>query len=132
MKYTADSWFFIELINQNTRALNIWMEINEGKSRLIVPSIVIAEIVRKFLKNNLNRELQTLLNGFNNTEKIRIVDLTKEIAEHSGKLSYTYNMPMVDAIILTTAILTEYNNIITDDPHFKPAEKQNRIKRVRW
>ena len=112
--------------------MKIWNEIKEGKGRLIVPSIVIAEIVRLFLKNNRNKELDSFLGGINNTDKIRIIGLTKDIAELAGRLSYSYNMPMSDSVILSTAILIDHNNIITDDPHFKLAEKQNKIKRIRW
>jgi predicted nucleic acid-binding protein len=132
MRYAADSWFFIKFMEKDSKAIALWEDIKYGKGRLAVPSVVITEIVKKFLTRGLNKELDMLILGLNSSEKIFIIDLTREIAEEAGKLGYSFNVPTIDSIVLATAIKTGHNNIISDDSDYKKAEKQGKIKRIRW
>ncbi len=132
MRYTADSWFFVKISEKNPKALNLWEEITTGKGRLVVPTVVIAEIEKRFLKRNLNQLFEEFLSQMENSEKIFIVGLTLEIAKEAGKLGNTYNLSTIDSIILATAKLTEFTELISDDEHFILAEKNNLIKRVRF
>ncbi|MBI5332135.1 MAG: PIN domain-containing protein [Candidatus Aenigmarchaeota archaeon] len=132
MKYTSDSWFFIKLVEKDPKAIALWEDIKYGKARLIVPSVVITEIVKKYLMRGLNKELDMFISGLNSSENIFVADLTREIAEEAGKLSYSFNIPTIDSIVVATAVSTGYTNIISDDSDYKIAEKQNKIKRIRW
>jgi len=132
MNYSADTWFFLELGKKSPKAEKIWKEVTEGKGRLVVSTIVVAETINKFLKKNVKNPLFDFMLGLRTTEKIHVVDVTRTIAHEAGKLGYTFNMPITDAIILSTAILTDHDKVLTKDEHFLPAEKQNKIKRVFW
>jgi len=132
MRYCADTWFFIQLANGHPKALEIWKEIKDGKGRLAVSTVVIAETIKQLLRKNLQKDLESLSNAFGTSEKITVVDVTNEIANEAGKFSYSQDMPIIDGIIQATAISMNYPNILTNDEHYKPAERQKLIKRVFW
>lgn len=133
MNYTADTWFFLKLIGEeNEKARQIWKEITEGKGRLVVPTVVIAELSKKLLNRNFSNELQELMIELERSEKIHIADLTTKTALFAGKLGSSYNMPAFDSVILATAISTGHTNVLADDEHFALAVKNNQIKPVRF
>ncbi|MBI2543199.1 MAG: PIN domain-containing protein [Candidatus Aenigmarchaeota archaeon] len=132
MNYSADTWFFLQLVNKHSKAIAIWKEIIEDKSRLLVSTVVIAETVKRFLMKNLKKELEDLLVNLKNSEKILIAEVTTEIANDAGKYAYSYGMTVVDGIILSTALKMDYKNIISIDEHFEQAEKQKLMKRIFW
>jgi len=129
MKYTADSWFFIQLSKGTQKFIEIWKDIKLGKGRLIVPTIVIVEVKKRLLGYGLSKYAEELADELEASQKISIVDLTLDIAKEAGRLGYTYNCTTADAVILATAIDTGYINLLTDDKHhFIQAEKQGKIR----
>src|SRR3989338_722535 len=130
MKYTADSYFFIQLSKGTEKAKSIWEEIKPGKGRLVVPTIVIVEVKKRLLSYGLSKYADELIEELEASQKISIVDLTLELAKKSGTTGNSYKCTTADAVILTTAIETGYDNLISDDKHFIPAEKQGKIKLV--
>jgi len=130
MKYTADSYFFIQLSKGTEKAKSIWEEIKLGKGRLVVPTIVIVEVKKRLLSYGLSKYADELIEELEASQKISIVDLTLELAKKSGTTGNSYKCTTADAVILTTAIETGYDNLISDDKHFIPAEKQGKIKLV--
>ena len=128
MKYTADSWFFIQLSKGAEKAAKIWEEIKLGKGRLVVPTIVIVEVKKRLLSYGLNKFAEEFVDELESSQKISIVNLTLDIAKEAGKLGNSYNCTTADAVILATAIETGYINILTDDKHFLQAEKQGKVK----
>ena len=132
MKYCADTWFFIQIAIKHPKALDIWKEITEGKGRLVVSTIVVAETVKQLLMKNKEKELEAFLEAFRSSEKIIVIDVNREIAEKAGRYSFSYKIPTTDGVILATAILTEHTNILSEDVHYRVAEKQKKIKRVFW
>lgn len=132
MKYTADSWFFIQLSRGNKKALEIWNEIKLGKGRLVVPTIVIAEVQKRLLSRGLSEYAEELVEEIEASQKISTVNLTLELAKQAGKFGNSFNCTIADAVILATAVETGYINLITDDNHFIPAQKQGKISIVRF
>jgi len=130
MKYTADSWFFIQLSEGNQKAVRIWQEILDGKGRIVIPATVIVEIKRRFLKRNLGHFVEELLDEFYKSTKVFNVDLTVDLASKAGGLGFTYNIPPFDSVVLATAIETGFINVITGDKHFIPAHKEGKINMV--
>lgn len=132
MKYTADTWFFIKLADKDEKALKIWGEIIEGKGRLVVPTIVLVELTRSFLRKNLAKDLENLIFGFEKSKKIFLVDLTPEIAKLAGKFADSYDIPTVDSVILATADVTEFTDLLSGDKHFIPAFRDGKIRLIRF
>ena len=132
MKYTADSWFFIQLSKRSEQAAKIWHEIKTGKGRLVVPTIVLVEVKKRLLSFGLNKFADELIDEMEASHKISIIDLTIDIAKEAGRFGNTYNCTTPDAVILATAIETGYTSLITNDEHFIPPEKQGKIKIINW
>ncbi len=132
MKYCADTWFFVQLTNRHPKAVGIWEEIKSGEGRLVISTVVIAETVKELLKQALAANLDAFLHAFEVSEKIMVIDVTKEIASDGGKYAFSQNMTTVDGIIQATAIKTDYRNILSGNEHYKKAEKQGLIKRIFW
>lgn len=132
MKYTADSWFFIQLNNGVGRALKIWQEVREGKSKLVVPTIVLVEITKRFLRQGQSKELDELVSALDRSDKIFVVELTPEISTLAGKFGNTYNIPTVDSVILATAVATGFTGLLSADKHFIPAAREDKIKRIKF
>ncbi len=127
MKYTADTYFFIKLSESVSKALALWQEIVEGKSKLVIPTVVLVELKNRFLKRNLQKEAEELIRVFEDSSKIILIPLTTDLAKKAGSLSYTYNMTNFDAVVLATAIETGYKNVLTSDPSFLRASKHGLI-----
>jgi predicted nucleic acid-binding protein len=132
MKYTADTWFLIKLITGDEEAIKIKDEVIEGKSRLVIPTIVIAELVREMVRKGNPSMVNSLMRSLLVSSKITIANLDQMIAMEAGKMGITFNIPLVDSTILATAIIFEHTSILTNDEHYKLAEKRDRIKRVFW
>lgn len=133
MDYTADSWFFIQLVEEKEeKAGKIWREFSEGKSKLVIPTIVVAELCKRFLRKNLSREFENFVEDLEKSEKIITVDLTPKIAFLAGRLGHTYNMPTEDSVILATAISTGHINILTSDEHFILPARQDKIRIIKF
>lgn len=132
MKYTADTWFFIQLSNGISGAQELWKEIKSGKSRLVVPTIVLVELKKILLRRGLTAYAEELTNELEASQKISLVDLTVSLAKEAGALGNTYLCTTSDAVILATALMTGFTAVITDDAHFLAAEKQGKIKIVRF
>ena len=132
MNYCADTWFFLQIANQHPKAIAVWKEVKEGKGRLVVSTIVIAETIKQLLRKNLNKYIDPLSEAFGTSDKIILIDVTKEIAEDAGRYAYGQDMPTVDGVILSTAIKTDHTNVLSNDEHYKTAEKQKLVKRIFW
>ena len=123
MKQTADTSFFIRVSEGITKAIEIWGDITDGKSRLVIPTVVLVELKNRFLKLGLSEKIEKLLATFEHSGRITLAPLTTDLAKKAGSLSYTYNMTNFDAVILATAIETEHKSVLTSDPFFlKPAK----------
>ena len=127
MMYTADTSFFIRLSEELPKAVAVWHEVVEGKSRLAVPTIVLVELKNRMLKRDMQKEAEELITTFEESSKITLVPLTADLAKKAGSLSYTYNMTNFDSVILATAVETEYKNVLSSDPSFVNATKQGLI-----
>ena len=127
MMYTADTSFFIRLSEELPKAVAVWDDIVEGKSRLAIPTVVLVELKNRLLKRNLQKEAEELISSFEESSRITLIPLTTELAKRAGGLSYTYNMTNFDSVILATAVETEYKNVLTSDPSFLKASKQGLI-----
>jgi len=70
VKYCTDTWFFLQIANQHPKAIDIWKEIKEGKCRLVVSTVVIAETIKQLLRKNLNKHIDSLSEAFRTSNKI--------------------------------------------------------------
>lgn len=105
-------------------AIKIKDEVIEGKSRIVIPAIVVAELVREMVRKGNPSAVNSLMGSLLTSSKITIANLDQTIAMEAGKMGITFDIPLVDSTILATAIIFEHTNILTNDEHYRLAEKK--------
>jgi len=115
--YVIDSFAWIEYFGGTEKGGKIKQYIESGKA--VTPTIVIAELSNKYSRENLEFGERLKFIKFNT----RIVLLTEDIADKSGKINVerkklVKDWPLADSIVLTTARELDAK-IVTGDEHFK-------------
>ena len=115
-----DSTLWLEYF-AGTETGDIVSEIIENTNELIVPSITVYEIFKKFF---LVRNEDDALLAVGHMKQGKIVDLTDELSLSAARISITYKIPMADSIIYATNL--KYNCILwTQDKHFSDLKSVN-------
>ena len=63
-----------------------------GKSRLVIPTVVIAELFRKLVQRGNANLIPKLMAHVESSTKIQLIDLTPEIASLSAKFGVSLGM----------------------------------------
>jgi predicted nucleic acid-binding protein len=112
----VDTGFFFALEDQNPVAIKIW------KEREIVSSVVVIyELQRKLLQGHF-KNWTTVIEDITNS--IEIIQLTLEIALQASHIAYGTGMPGLDALILSSFLEAECQEIYTTDMHFNAYQKK--------
>ena len=93
---------------------------------LLVPTICIAEVFKKILKE---KDEIHALKAIAAMKQGREIELTSEIAISAAKISKTQNIPLVDSIIYATAI--KFNaRLFTQDNDFRKLDNVVMIEKT--
>jgi len=123
----VDTGFFIELKNDNQRAVDIWNKVINGEEELIVSVLTINEIIVHFFRKGLSKEGKKLLTLMKLFPNITLMPVSERISEISAGYRFGLGIPTVDSLILTTFITEQCDKVISTDPHFLKAKEQNLI-----
>ena len=93
-------------------------EIIESQDEILTPSVCLAELKRKYLREK--KEYKSRIKFITIRSKIIKVDL--DISSLAADLSYKNKLYMVDAIVYACAIFTN-SELLTGDQHFKKMDK---------
>ncbi len=133
MRHCADTWFLLLLSDKDEKALNILRKSVSGKDHLIIPSIVLGEYTRNYLKKGkIIKKVESFVNGLKVKPKIEIVQTTNEITIEAGKISHTFGIPLIDSIIASTAKHMNCHDILSNDKHYEKFCKKEKVKLKRW
>jgi len=108
-----DSYAWIEYF-AGTKKGEIVKGIIKSQEEILTPSVCIAEIKRKYLREN--KEYKSRIKFITMRSKIIKIDLN--ISSIAADLSYEKKLYMIDAIVYACAIFTK-TEILTGDRHFK-------------
>jgi len=100
----------------------------ESDCEFIVPSIVLFEVIRKSFQHGKPEQGQTIRSMCIVLPFITIVPLDDTIADLGARYSHSLGLSTADALILATAKNSNCDYLISKDPDFEIAEKQNIIK----
>jgi len=122
MPRTVDTRFFLthflaetDELKQDTRKKMAELQAEMA----MVPTIVLHEVY-KYFHDRLGRDVARLRVDSITTSKLRIVDLTTDIALTSANLRCRYrDLPTADSIVAGTSIETKSKRVVSDDPHFQ-------------
>ena len=127
MSLTAlDTGFFARLLQGEGRAVDRWRALVEGEGEGVVSGLSLVELLRLSLKGAIGREDAGLL-----LEAIpavcRVVWPDWAIGERAARLSHGLALPLVDALILATALEVGAEELWTTDAHLTAYEGQTRV-----
>ena len=118
--YLADThslcWYFTEDKRLSSRALKIFASSEKGRFKILIPTIVLAEIFYISEKRKIKISFEKVLDRIGQGTNFEIIDLNLEVIEELKNIGDT--LEMHDRIILATAKL--YSAIIlTKDKEIK-------------
>ena len=125
-----DTWFFIKLSEKDLTAMKLIKETK--KNSFIVPTVTILELTRIAIRKGKLKDINDLISSLIGAENIEVIDCNIKIASKAGEISATYNIPTVDSIIATTAIIYKCHKLLSDDSHFDKLQKNKLIKKYCW
>ncbi len=126
MKYCADTWFLLELYNKNERALKIFRETVEGKTRIVIPTVSIFELIRLAIRAGESMtKIDSMLDELKTTQKIQPMVLDETVAKEAAKVSASYNVPAIDSIISATCKISNSDVLLSKDSDLAVLARKN-------
>lgn len=114
--FVVDSPGWVEYFSDGPKAKNVAVYFEEHEEALLLPSIIVFEVYKKFLREGANAAAELFLSkAF--AFRDRVIPLDLEIAALAARASLDTKLPMADAIIYASA-RTRRAHLITSDAHF--------------
>ncbi len=120
----ADTGLFVGYANAHPQALTIWQELAEGLHTLIVSTLTINEILVYFYRHGDGKQAQEWLNLIQETDNIKFVSVSIEIATRSAQYRHSLGLPTVDSIILATFLEHGCTKMFSTDSHFRIVDER--------
>lgn len=108
-----DSHAWLEYFSGSDKG-KIVKEIIESQEEILTPSVCLAEIKRKYMREN--KEYKSRIKFILNRSKVIKIDIN--IALTTASVSYEKKLYMIDAIVYACGINTN-SEVLTGDPHFR-------------
>jgi len=133
MKYCSDTWFLLELYNKSDEAMKIFEEVIEAKSKIIIPTISIMELLRiAITRGEKLDKIESLIKELKATQKVQVAVLDEQIAMEAAKISVSYSIPSIDSIIAATHAITNCDFLLAKDNHIMGLQKKKYLKIKNW
>ncbi len=125
MRYCTDTWFILGLFHEEAKNITILNDVKEGKDYLIIPMVVYAEATKKLLQRGVSQDtLDLFWQGVEQSDKIKLVELNKPIAQEAAIISLSYAVPMVDSFVAATAKITNCDILLASDADYNLLKKK--------
>ena len=119
-----DTGFFIELMNGNEEAVDIWKSCLDDEVDLVVSSLSLFEIERLGLKGKL-KDWEAILDAIDAVTLV--VWLERDMLSLAARFSHCLGSPAVDSLILACLVSNECTEIYTTDSHLETYQS-NKVK----
>jgi len=111
-----DTGFFFALQDQHPIAIQVWQE-----HRTITSVIVLYELHRELLRGKFTN-WPTIIDDI--SESVEVSTLNQKTALRASHIAHGTGMPGLDALILTSLLDAECNEIYTTDSHLELYQKK--------
>lgn len=111
-----DTGFFFSLQDQHPIAVQVWQE-----RSAITSVIVLYELHRKLLKGQF-KDWPKIIDDI--SESVEVIPLNQKTALTASHIAHGTGMPGLDALILTSLLDAECNEIYTTDYHLELYQKK--------
>jgi predicted nucleic acid-binding protein len=119
-----DTGFFIELINGNEEAVNLWKSCLDDEVELVVSSLTLFEIERLGLKGKL-KDSETILDAIDSVTLVVWLEL--DMLSLAARFSHGLGIPAMDSLILACLVSNDCTKIYTTDSHLE-AYQSNKVR----
>jgi predicted nucleic acid-binding protein len=124
-----DTGFFVRLLQGDWRAVDRWRALVEGEGEGVVSGLSLVELLRLSLKGAIGRkDAGLLLDAIPAVCRVVWPDWT--VGERSARLSHGLALPLVDALVLATALEAGAEELWTTDAHLTAYEGRMRVVRL--
>lgn len=100
------------------RYLSFFKAVEEGRNRIVISTITLAEVLSGPFKNNNELLEQQYKKAMSASKGWEIVPLTDEIAVHAARIQASTNLKLANAIQAATVISTGSYGLLTNDRDF--------------
>jgi predicted nucleic acid-binding protein len=124
-----DTGFFVRLLQGDWRAVDWWRALVEGEGEGVVSGLSLVELLRLSLKGAIGRkDAGLLLDAI--PAVCRVVWPDWRVGERSARLSHGLALPLVDALVLATALEAGAEELWTTDAHLTAYKGRTRVVRL--
>jgi predicted nucleic acid-binding protein len=124
-----DTGFFVRLLQGDGRAVDRWRALVKGEGEGVVSGLSLVELLRLSLKGAIGRkDAGLLLDAIPAVCRVVWPDWT--VGERSARLSHGLALPLVDALVLATALEAGAEELWTTDAHLTAYEGRTRVVRL--
>jgi len=128
MKIAADSWFLFLLAKQEPSAIKLLNATHRGKHPIYFSTLSLAEFSVYAYHTGKPIEARKLLAEIKRVKNVTPVPVTEKIASDAARQKVGLGLSLIDAIILSTALIKHCDAFIASDLDFNIAKKQGLIK----
>lgn len=133
MIYCADSWFILMVFEKKEKSIQLLREVRTGKAKIIIPIIVFAEATKKLLQRGVRQtDIDFLWAKIEAVENVKLALMDKPIAGEAAKISLSFKLPLIDALIAATCKITGCHALLTGDQDYQLLVKQKYLDVVGW
>lgn len=133
MIYCADSWFILMVFEKKEKSMQLLREARTGKTKIIIPLIVFAEATKKLLQRGIREtDIDFLWATLEAIENVKPMVMDKPIAREAAKISLSFKLPLIDAMIAATCKITGCHALLTGDQDYHLLVKQKYLDVVGW
>ena len=111
-----DTGFFVELMNGNEKAINLWKLGIDDEVEFVVSALSLFEVERLGQKGKL-KEADAIRDAINAVTFV--VWLNQEILSQGAGLSHGLGIPAMDSLILASLLSQGCDEIYTTDSHLE-------------
>jgi predicted nucleic acid-binding protein len=131
MKVLVDTGIFVNVLNGESDAessANLLQKIYNRKIHGVISTIALSEILAIFYRIDENTTVKAKIYVESIIGAKSIIPVFKSVAELAGKIKAGHKLSLGDALIISTAILTDCDYVITRDPEIETVQIINTRK----
>ena len=133
MKYCTDTWFLLKAFDKDAKAVQIIEDTKQGKTQLVIPTVVFAETIKKLAQRRVSQEtIFKFFSAVEQSEKVSLTILDRKIAKEASLISLSNKVPLIDAFVAASAKLSDCLVLLSGDDDYKLLVKKKYIKVQSW
>jgi len=119
-----DTGFYIEVLKGNSRAVEVWKRILDGKESACTSCLTIFELSKLSLKGVIGKmEADVTIMAIIAATKVVWIE-SERLLRNASKISHGLGIPAVDSLILASLLKEGADTIFSTDSHFSLYRKK--------